>query len=85
MLQPDAKAGVDEPVVEVAGGAVVLEGEAGELCVEDPTIELGDETSRVFINAKGRREDASAEMRAFLDYLCGEAASSEITRDIDND
>ena len=26
---------------------------------------------------------ASPEMRAFLDYLCGEKASSEITRDID--
>ena len=55
-----------------------------EICVGDPTIELGDGTSKVFINALGRREEASQDMRAFLDYLCGEKASSDITRDIDN-
>ena len=54
-----------------------------ELCVEDPGVELGDGAAKVFINAKGRRENASAEMQAFLDYLCGQKASSEITRDID--
>ena len=54
-----------------------------EICVGDQALELGDGTSKVFINAMGRREEASPDMRAFLDYLCGEKASSEITRDID--
>ena len=55
-----------------------------ELCKEDRDVELGDGTAKVFINAKGRREDASPEMTAFLDYLCGKEASSDITRDIDS-
>ena len=53
------------------------------MCVEDPSIRLRDGTAKVFINAKGRRENASDEMKAFLDYLCGQEASSDLTRDIE--
>ncbi len=49
------------------------------LCVEDPTIDLGDGAYKVFINAKGREEKVSGDMRAFLDYLCGKKPSSELT------
>ena len=55
-----------------------------QLCVKDPSIELRDGTTRVFINAKGKRDEASEEMKAFLDYLCGKGASSELTNRIDS-
>ena len=55
-----------------------------ELCVESPDIELGAGIAKVFINAASRSKNVSDDMRAFLDYLCGETASSELTRDIES-
>ena len=54
-----------------------------ELCVDRPDIELGAGVAKVFINARSKSKDVSGEMRAFLDYLCGKNASSELTRDIE--
>ena len=54
-----------------------------ELCVDDPAIELGDGTSKVFINALSRELEMSDEMRAFLDYLRGGEPASDLTRDIE--
>ena len=54
-----------------------------ELCIENPSIELGAGVSKVFINAKSRSKEVSGDMRSFLDYLCGKNASSELTRDIE--
>ena len=54
-----------------------------EVCIDDPSIELGDGTSKVFINALSKENEMSDEMRAFLDYLCGHAPSSDLTRDIE--
>ena len=56
-----------------------------ELCRQDPALELGDGTSKVFINALSKEADMSEDMRAFLDYLCGSDARSGLTRDIDYD
>jgi predicted transposase/invertase (TIGR01784 family) len=56
-----------------------------ELCVQDPNIELGSGTSKVFVNAKSAEPNMSADMKAFLDYLCGRGATSELTRKIDAD
>lgn len=49
------------------------------LCIGDSSIELGDGTCKVFINAKSSKEQVSGEMRAFLDYLCGKEPTSELT------
>ena len=38
-------------------------------CKELPGLYLGDETTKVFINASGTANDISDEMRDFLDYL----------------
>lgn len=56
-----------------------------ELCRQDASLELGGGTSKVFINAKSKETDMSAEMRSFLDYLCGMDARSGLTREIDYD
>ena len=55
-----------------------------ELCIERPDIELGAGIAKVFINAASRSKNVSGDMRAFLDYLCGKTASSELTRDIES-
>jgi hypothetical protein len=53
-----------------------------ELCLQDKDIELGSGISKVFINAKSKEQDMSEDMRAFLDFLCGEEARSDMTKDI---
>lgn len=53
-----------------------------ELCVQDPGIELGAGTSKVFINALSKEEEMSEDMRAFLDFLCDGRTGSSLTRDL---
>lgn len=54
-----------------------------ELCVDDPSIRLNDGSCKLFINAESHEAAMSEDMRAFLNYLCGEAPSSDLTRDIE--
>ena len=54
-------------------------------CRECPTIFLGDETTKVFINAAGTADDVSQEMKAFLDYLQGKGTKSDFTRRIEEE
>ena len=49
------------------------------LCHEDNSLTLGDETYKVFVNAKGTREQLSPEMTAFLDYLSEQKTESDLT------
>ena len=53
-----------------------------DLCIQDPGIELETGASKVFINAKSREEEMSVDMRAFLEYLCGEKPTSDLTKKI---
>lgn len=41
------------------------------ICKEDNNISMGDETVKIFLNAKGTLDDASDELKAFLDYVAG--------------
>lgn len=36
---------------------------------EDTTFALKDETTKLFLNAKGKQEDVSQELKVFLDYM----------------
>ena len=56
-----------------------------ELCIQDTNIELGSGATKVFINAKSAEPDMSPEMKAFLDYLCGRGAASDLTKKIEDD
>ncbi len=49
-------------------------------CLQDHSLQLGDEADKVVINAAGSREGLSAEMVAFLDYLQGSKSESDFTR-----
>ena len=40
-----------------------------ETCAEDATLEMGDETTKIFLNSKGRREGIDSDLAVFLDYI----------------
>lgn len=46
---------------------------------------MGDETTKVFINADGTANDISQDMKDFLDYLQGKGARSDFTRRISDE
>ncbi len=41
------------------------------ICKEDNNILLGDETTKIFLNADGVMDDISKDLKAFLDYVAG--------------
>jgi len=53
------------------------------ICKEQPDLELKDAAFKVFVNARGRKDDLSEDMKAFLDYLCGRKSESELVKEID--
>lgn len=54
-------------------------------CKESPDLFLGDETTKVFINAAGKADDVSKEMKDFLDYLLGKGTKNDFTRRIEDE
>ena len=54
-------------------------------CKQCPELLLGDETTKVFINASGTANDVSNDMKAFLDYLKGKGSSTDFTRQIEEE
>lgn len=41
------------------------------ICKEDKSILLKDETTKIFLNAKGTMDDVRPELKAFWDYVAG--------------
>lgn len=41
------------------------------ICKEDNSISMGDESVKIFLNAEGTLNDVSKELKAFLDYVAG--------------
>ena len=40
-------------------------------CLEQPGLELGDETTKIFLNASSVMNDVGTELKSFLDYVAG--------------
>ncbi|MCI6158157.1 MAG: Rpn family recombination-promoting nuclease/putative transposase [Selenomonadaceae bacterium] len=53
-----------------------------ETCAEDATLAMGDETTKIFLNSKGRREGINPNLAAFLDYIEGKAPKGKFTETI---
>ena len=51
-----------------------------ETCVEDATLEMGDETTKIFLNSKGKREGIDRDLAAFLDYIEGKTQKGNSRR-----
>ena len=52
------------------------------LCQEDPRIELGDETEKIFLCAKGTVNDVSEKLQAFLNYIASGTPSDGFTNEL---
>ncbi len=53
-------------------------------CTEDKTIALGDETTKIFLNAEGTKRDVSRELREFLNYVAGRKSKDPFVRELDD-
>lgn len=53
------------------------------ICREDKDLELGDGTTKLFLNASGTKEDVSAELKAFLDYVAGKPSEDSFVKRLD--
>ncbi len=53
------------------------------LCREDPSIALGDESTKIILNTKGSVGEISEELRGLLRYMDGLAPEDEFTRKLD--
>ncbi|WP_029545083.1 Rpn family recombination-promoting nuclease/putative transposase [Selenomonas sp. AB3002] len=51
-------------------------------CHERDYLELGDETTKLFLNAKGTKGKADKDIESFLAYVDGNAAEGKFTQDI---
>lgn len=45
------------------------------ICKEDHTLSLRDETTKIFLNADSEMDDVSGELKAFLDYVVGKKSN----------
>ena len=54
------------------------------LCDQDPSLTFGDETVKIILNTKGTMDDVSPEMKRLLEYIDGQAASDEFTRELED-
>ncbi len=45
---------------------------------------FGDETIKIILNTKGTMDDVSLEMKRLLEYIDGQTASDEFTRELDD-
>ncbi len=54
------------------------------MCDQDPALTFGDETVKIILNTKGTMDDVSPEMKRLLEYIDGQTASDEFTRELDD-
>ncbi len=51
-------------------------------CIQNTNLTLGDETTKIILNTKGTMDDVSPEMKRLLNYIDGQEASDEFTREL---
>ena len=54
------------------------------ICVERPSLELGDETEKIFLTPDGTAEDISKEMTDFMAYMTDKKTDSDFARRLDD-
>lgn len=53
------------------------------LCLEERSIELCDDATKIFLNTKGTLNDVDESVKAFLDYVNGYACDDPLVQEID--
>jgi predicted transposase/invertase (TIGR01784 family) len=54
-------------------------------CVEDNSLELYDETTKLFLNSKGRSREIDPDIAAFLRYVDGKSAEGAFTQTVEEE
>ena len=52
-------------------------------CRQVSGLELGDGTTKIFLNANSDADDVSSKLRAFLDYVSGKEVDDDFVRRVD--
>ena len=52
-------------------------------CVQEPALALNDGTSTIFLNAKGKADDVSPRLKAFLDLVSGKTSDDSFVKKIE--
>lgn len=55
------------------------------LCIEKEGLELGDLSTKIFLNAKGESDTLDPDIAAFLRYVDGKAAEGALTKEINEE
>ena len=53
------------------------------VCLENKSTEMGDQTTKIFLNAKGTQNDVSPDVKAFLDYVNGIVSEDAFVQELD--
>ncbi len=54
-------------------------------CLEDTNLEMGDQTTKIFLNTTGSKNDVGTDVKAFLDYVNGVLSDDDFVREIDEE
>ena len=54
------------------------------ICLQDKSLELGDETEKIFLTPKGTADDISKEVRDFMEYITDNKATSGFAKRLDD-
>ena len=54
------------------------------VCLQEPGISFGDETTKIVLNTRGMMDDVSEELKEVLHYIGGAAPASELTRNLES-
>ena len=55
------------------------------VCIEDSTLELNDEATKIFLNSKGDSGDVSPDIKAFLQYVEGVLTENTFVQEINSE
>ena len=56
-----------------------------ERCQEEPDLELGDDTYKIFLNATGQTDGMSEELTDFLEYVAGKEPKTSAVKRLDEE
>ncbi len=54
-------------------------------CKEDPALGMGDQTTKLFLNATGTKDDVEPDVKAFLDYVNGILSDDDFVKEIEEE
>ena len=54
-----------------------------ERCEENPELKWRNKVTKIVLNAMGEKEDVSADVKAFLDYVAGQQVNNKFVKELD--